>query len=46
MRETKESLTLALLPPLHSNQGDQLQLDMHLSSTKSATEGGPDDRMH
>ena len=34
-----------MLPTLHTNKGDELQLDLHLSSTQGTVEGGPSNRM-
>jgi hypothetical protein len=31
----------AMLPPLHSDQGDQLQQHMYLSRATKAAQGGP-----
>ena len=37
-----DCLNTALLPTLHSDEGDKFQRDLHLSSTSDTDEGRPD----
>jgi hypothetical protein len=39
LERVADSLPLALLPPMHSDQGDQLQQYLHLPSTARRHEG-------
>lgn len=42
---SNESIFAALLPSLHSNEGNELQRHLYLSSTESAAQGGSNDPM-
>lgn len=42
---SNESMFAALLPSLHSNEGNELQRHLYLSSTESAAQGGSNDPM-
>lgn len=42
---TNQAPNLVVLPTLHTDEGNELQLHLHLSSAQGTVEGGPDYRM-
>jgi hypothetical protein len=40
-----DRFNVVVLSSMHTNEGDELQRDLHMSSTTEAAERGSDDRM-